>query len=559
MLRSLTIRNFALISALDINFGQGFSVITGETGAGKSIILGAMGLLLGNRADAKQVKEGAQKCVVEGAFSITDSERDVLSSLCDDSDWDTNECILRREVGANGKSRAFVNDTPATLAVMKTVGERLIDIHSQHQNLLLSDDNFQLRALDIIAGNTDLAAKYSESYKAYKQAVGAMLALQEKIDTNKANEDYLRFQLNELTSAGLKAGMQEELEESSQMLSHAEEISEAMSVASNMLSDDTSGAIAAVLQATNALERIGSVYPPAKELAERLHSVRIETADIADELARSSGQVEFNPQELERVNAALDTLYSLQRKYRLDTVEQLIDKRQETEELLSAIDDSGYEMEKLRGEAERQEKEAETAAARLTASRRKAATTIERGMTERLVRLGMPDIKFKIEIDKATSLTPKGADEARFLFSANKGMPLRPISEIASGGEIARAMLSLKAMMAAEMQLPTIIFDEIDTGVSGKVAEQMAAMMRQMAGQSNQVISISHLPQIAAMATRHYKVEKTARDDMAESTMRLLTDTERVDELAQMLSGSVVTEAAISNARQLLDAGKRHE
>jgi len=559
MLRSLTIRNFALISALDIDFEQGFSVITGETGAGKSIILGALGLLLGNRADAKQVKESANKCIVEATFTLTDNEKATLSALYEDADWDTSECILRREVGANGKSRAFVNDTPATLGVMKAVGERLVDIHSQHQNLLLSDDDFQLNALDIMADNTDLANNYSKSYKAYKQAVEAMQALQKKIDEGKANEDYLRFQLTELTSANLQSGMQEELEEKSQTLSHAEEISEALTVASNMLSDDTSGAVAAAIQAINALEKVDSVYPLAKELAERLRSARIEMADIADELARNAEQVEFNPQELERVNATLDTIYSLQRKYRLDTVEQLIDKRKELETTLSAIDDSDYEIEKLRSEAERTKKEAETAAKLLTASREKAATATERGMTERLAKLGMPDIRFKIELKTTATLTPKGTDEARYLFSANKGMPLRPISEIASGGEIARVMLSLKAMIAAIMHLPTIVFDEIDTGVSGKVAEQMAAMMRQMAGQDNQVISISHLPQIAALASRHYKVEKNANGNMAESTMRLLDKAERVDELACMLSGSVVTEAAISNARQLLNAARQHD
>jgi len=556
MLNTLAIRNFALIGALDIDFRQGFSVITGETGAGKSIILGALGLVLGSRADAKQVKEGAQKCVVEATFTLTAEQKSLFSELCPDCDWDSDECILRRELGSNGKSRAFINDTPATLSAMKTVGDRLIDIHSQHQNLLLSDDCFQLRVLDTMAGNGSLTSQYAAAYDAYRQKEAAIKAMQKKIADNKANEDYLRFQLDELTTAGLQPGMQEELEESSRLLSHAEEISEAVAVASTALSADGTGAVAMTISATNALDRVGSVYPLAAELAERLRSARIEMADIADELARSSQSIEFNPAELERVNALLDTIYSLQRKHHLDTVEQLISKREEIAALLSAIDDSDYELGKLRSEASQAEKEARSLAEKITSSRREAAKKIESGMTKGLKSLGMPDIRFSIEVSPAQSLTPKGADEAQFLFSANKGMPLRRVSEIASGGEIARVMLTLKSIMASVMSLPTIVFDEIDTGVSGKVAEQMAAMMRDMAGRDNQVISISHLPQIAAMAKWHYKVEKSNRSGMAESSMRLLSADERVEALAQMLSGSVVTEAATNNARQLIEAAQ---
>lgn len=557
MLNTLTIRNFALISTLDIDFAQGFSVITGETGAGKSIILGALGLILGNRADARQVKEGAQKCVVEATFSLTPTQMSTLASLCPDYDWDSNECLLRREVSSNGKSRAFINDTPATLAAMKTVGDRLIDIHSQHQNLLLSDDYFQLRVLDLIANNAPLVEQYAAAFEAYRQSEAAIKAMQKKIDDNKANEDYLRFQLGELTATNLQAGMQAQLEESSQLLSHAEEISEAVASASRTLADDNTGAVAMTISATAALEKVESVYPLAAELAERLQSVRIEMADIADELERSAQQIEFNPAELERVNAQLDTIYSLQRKYHLDTVEQLIAKREEISTLLSAIDDSDYELGQLRSEADKREQEARLLAEQITSSRQTAAEKVKNGMIKGLKALGMPDIRFEIEIGQAPQLTPRGIDEAQFLFSANKGMPLRRVSEIASGGEIARVMLTLKSIMASVMSLPTIVFDEIDTGVSGKVAEQMAAMMRDMAGRDNQVISISHLPQIAAMAKWHYKVEKTTRDDMAESRMRLLTADERVEALAQMLSGSVVTEAAMSNARQLIEAGQR--
>lgn len=558
MLNTLNIRNFALITTLDIDFAQGFSVITGETGAGKSIILGALALILGNRADAKQVKEGAQKCVVEASFTLTEAELARLTELCPDVDWDSNECLMRREVSANGKSRAFINDTPATLSAMKTVGERLIDIHSQHQNLLLSDDNFQLRVLDVIADNAALTSEYAAAFEAFHKSVAAIKAMQKRIDDNKANEDYLRFQLDELTAANLQPGMQEELEESSQLLSHAEEISEAVATAATALSDDATGAVAMAINAVNALERVEKVYPLAAELSERLRSARIEMADIADELERSAQQIEFNPAELERVNSQLDTIYSLQRKYHLDTVEQLIEKREEVSALLSAIDDSDYEIGRLRQEAQQREQEARQLSQQITKSRKAAADKVREGMIAGLKALGMPDIRFEISLQPTESLTPQGADDVEFLFSANQGMPLRRVSEIASGGEIARVMLTLKSIIASVVSMPTIIFDEIDTGVSGKVAEQMAAMMRDMAGGQNQVISISHLPQIAAMAKWHYKVEKTTRDGMAESSMRLLTGDERVEALAQMLSGSVVTEAAINNARQLIEAGQNN-
>lgn len=552
MLQSLTIHNFALISSLDISFEQGFSVITGETGAGKSIILGALGLLLGNRADAKQIKEGATKCIVEATFKLSEDARKQLAHLCPDCDWDEAECVMRREVTSSGKSRAFVNDTPTTLSVMKTVGDRLIDIHSQHQNLLLSDDNFQLNVLDTIAHNAQLSEQYTSIYKKYKDSDAALHALQQKIADSKANEEYLRFQLTELSSIELRAGMQEELEESSKILSHAEDIGEQLSAAFSALSDESTGAITMSEQALSALQHIADVYPLAHDLATRMESVNIEMADISSEIEHNVQSIEFNPAELERVNTELDAIYTLQRKYHVDTVEQLIEKKKDVESAVASIDDSDFELNQLQKETERLHKEAQSVAKQLTTTRQSAAKIIEKGMIERLKLLGMPDIQFKIELHPAPSLTQRGADEARFTFSANKGTPLRPIDEIASGGEVARVMLSLKAMIASATQLPTIIFDEIDTGVSGRVAEQMAIMMKDMAGGSNQVISISHLPQIAAKAKWHYKVEKNSEGDTTETSMRMLNNDERIEALAQMLSGSVVSEAALENARHLL-------
>lgn len=552
MLQSLTIHNFALISSLDISFEQGFSVITGETGAGKSIILGALGLLLGNRADAKQIKEGATKCIVEATFKLSEDEREPLARLCPDCDWDEAECVMRREVTSSGKSRAFVNDTPTTLSVMKTVGDRLIDIHSQHQNLLLSDDNFQLNVLDTIAHNAQLSEQYISIYNTYKGSDATLHALQQKIADSKANEEYLRFQLTELSSIELRAGMQEELEESSKILSHAEDIGEQLSAAFSALSDESTGAITISEQALSALQHIADVYPLAHDLATRMESVNIEMADISSEIEHDVQSIEFNPAELERVNAELDAIYTLLRKYHVDTVEQLIEKKKDVESAVASIDDSDFELNQLQKETERLHKEAQSVAKQLTTTRQSAAKVIEKGMIERLKLLGMPDIQFKIELHPAPSLTQRGADEAQFTFSANKGTPLRPIDEIASGGEVARVMLSLKAMIASATQLPTIIFDEIDTGVSGRVAEQMAIMMKDMAGGSNQVISISHLPQIAAKAKWHYKVEKNSEGDTTETSMRMLNSDERIEALAQMLSGSVVSEAALENARHLL-------
>lgn len=554
MLNTLTIRNFALIDTLDIDFMNGFSAITGETGAGKSIILGALSLLQGNRADVKQIAPNANKCIVEASFMLSDETLANLSTLFPDTDWTDNECILRREVNASGKSRAFVNDSPVTLADIKTIASQLIDIHSQHQNLLLTNPLFQLDVLDVIAHNKELLQQYAQVYKAYRQAHEKLLKAKKDIEEKTSNADYLRFQLTELNDARLSAGMQEDLEEKSRLLSHAEEIGQALSISVETLTNDNSGIILELSKTIKNLEGIANLLPLASEQNERLHEMYIELDDIASALSKAVETIEFNPQELERVNAQLDTIYTLQRKYHVDTVEQLIECRQAIAADLEIIDDSDFHLQQLQKEEQKCQQETIKIAQQLTSNRQKVAKDVEKEIENRLSTLGMPSAQVKFECNPSSMLTPTGADVVRILFTANQGMPLRPVSEIASGGEIARFMLILKSLIATASSLPTIVFDEIDTGVSGRVAESMALLMQKMASNENQVISITHLPQIAAVAQWHYKVEKNTTNERTNSTMYILDKQQRVNEIAQMLSGNTITKAALDNAKQLLEA-----
>lgn len=550
MLRSLYIQNYALIEKLDIDFGSGFSVITGETGAGKSIILGAIGLLLGQRADVKSIRRGAAKCVIEARFEIAGYG---MQPFFEENELEyEDECILRREVYASGKSRAFINDTPASLVQMKELGEQLIDVHSQHQNLLLNKEGFQLNVLDILAHDEDELAAYQSLHREWKQAQRDLENLIALAGQNKADEDYIRFQLEQLEDAHLTAGEQEELEREADTLSHAEEIKAGLFRAGQVMNSDEGGLLSALKECLNTMSGLQKVYPSAGELAERLESSYIELKDISQEISGKEEEVEFNPARLEEVNDRLNLVYTLQQKHRVSTVDELLALADDYAAKLSNITSSDEQIEELNSRSESLYNKVKKQAAVLTELRTAAAREVEKQMAARLIPLGMPNVRFRVEIGTRKEPGAHGADTVGFLFSANKNGALQNISSVASGGEIARVMLSVKAMIAGAVKLPTIVFDEIDTGVSGEIADRMADIMQEMGDSDRQVISITHLPQIAARGRAHYKVYKQDNETETNSHIRRLTDEERVEEIAHMLSGATLTEAALNNAKALL-------
>ena len=550
MLKQLYIKNFTLIDELNIQMHPGFSVITGETGAGKSIILGAIGLLLGNRADSKSIKAGRDRCVIEAHFDL--SKYDMQQFFTDnDIDEDLSDTIIRRELTAAGKSRAFINDTPVSLTKMRELGEQLVDIHSQHQNLLLQKEDFQLNVVDIIAQDEKQRKNYEAAYNQYKQANQKLNALKAEIEKNRENEDFLRFQFKELDEAQLQNGEQEELEQEYEMLSHSEDIKTALYQADNHLSGDDGNIIERLKQTSEQLANIKDVYPEVTELLERIDSSYIELKDIAQEVNGLTDHVEFDPARLETINERLDKLNSLQQKFHVRDLGELIETYHQLKEQLSHIDHSDENVEALEQEVAQLLEKAQKQAKELTAIRTKASKKVEEEMKQRLIPLGIPNVRFCISLTEKP-LSHDGGDKVSFLFSANKSTPLQPVTQVASGGEIARVMLSLKAMISGAVKLPTIIFDEIDTGVSGKIAEKMAQIMVEMGNHERQVLSITHLPQIAAMGSHHYKVSKEETDNGTISRMTELSQQERVQEIAQMLSGSDVSEAALANAKELL-------
>lgn len=551
MLKQLYIQNFTLIDEMNILFHPGFSVITGETGAGKSIILGALGLLKGNRADTKQIRQGEERCVIEAHFDIHQYDlKDFF--LENDLDDDPHDCILRREININGKSRAFINDTPASLSVMKDLGERLIDIHSQHQNLLLNKEDFQLHVVDILTKDEDTLRKYQESYQKYKKEQTILEEMIAKVSKDQENEDYLRFQLQELSDAELSEGEQEMLEQEISTLEHAEEIKSALYLSQNLISNESNGIIETLNQVSQQLQKIEQIYTPVQEISQRMESCYIEMKDLLQEITAQGEQVSYNPQQLEQSQARLDTINSLEHKYHVASIAELITYQQKIQEQINLLDHSDEEIQKQKDIVAKLLDNCTQQAERLTTIRKKAAKTIESEMKARLVPLGIPKINFKVDI-KPKELSPNGKDSVSFLFSANTNSPLSPVSQVASGGEIARVMLSLKAMISGAVKLPTIIFDEIDTGVSGSVAEKMAHIMDEMGNNHRQVISITHLPQIAALGKNHYKVSKTETPNGTISNMTPLNEQQRIEEIAQMLSGSNITKAALANARELLN------
>lgn len=552
MLKQLYIRNFTLIDTLDIHFNPGFSVITGETGAGKSIILGAINLLLGQRADVKSIKSNSSKCVIEAHFDI--SRYNMQDFFTENNiDFDDTDCILRRELNSSGKTRSFINDTPVALNLMRTLGQQLIDIHSQHQNLLLNEEDFQLNVVDIIAKDRELLIKYKEHFNAYKDAKKAVNRLCKEIEENKKNEDYIRFQLKELTEAELKDGMQEELERESEKLSHVEEIKTALYSAGTSLNsyESDNNVLDKVKEASRSIIGITSIYPEINSISDRLESCFIELKDISDEINSETENIEFDPSRLEQINSQLDKIYSLEQKYHVSNIADLINIQNNLEKQISNIDNSDEELDKLKSEEARLLKECEAIASELTEIRTKASKVIEQEMRNRLIPLGIPNVRFSIKIENK-NISEDGHDRISFLFSANTSTPVQPVAQVASGGEIARVMLSLKAMISGAVKLPTIIFDEIDTGVSGKIAEKMGDIMQEMGKANRQVISITHLPQIAAKGTTHYKVFKEETEHGTSSRMLILSKDERTKEIAQMLSGSEISDAAINNAKELL-------
>ena len=555
MLKHLYIKNFTLIDQLDIAFHSGFSVITGETGAGKSIILGAIGLLLGNRADSKQIKQGEKKCTIEAHFDLSHYG---FESFFEDNDIDfePEDTIIRRELTASGKSRAFINDTPVSLQMMRILGEQLIDIHSQHQNLLLQKDDFQLNVVDIIAQDSAALSAYHSSYQHYKESLQRLSDLKEQIAKAQENEEFMRFQFNELESAGLVEGRQQELEQESETLSHSEDIKTAYFKADHLLNDDDNGIIYKLGESLDSLSNIENVYPKAKDVVQRLSSVHIELKDIASEVGSEVENIEFDPSRLDSINQQLDQLNTLEQKYHVSTEEELIEIRDNIAEQLQSIDNSDEELESLTKKVDEELKLCTEKAAKLTELRLKAGKIVEKEMSQRLIPLGIPNVRFKVDIT-SKPLSMDGADKVQFLFSANTSTAMEPVAQVASGGEIARVMLSLKAMISGTVKLPTIIFDEIDTGVSGKIAQKMALIMQEMGNNNRQVISITHLPQIAALGSSHYKVEKEETAEGTRSHMRELNQEERVCEIAQMLSGADISDAALQNARELLNLSQK--
>jgi len=539
---------------LDISFEKGFSVITGETGSGKSIILGAISLLLGQRADVKTIKQGASKCIIEAHFNISAYQ---MQDFFEENqlEYDPEECIFRRELQASGKSRSFINDSPASLSVMKQLGERLIDVHSQHQNLLLNNEGFQLNVLDLLAHNEKAIADYKSAYTLYRKDVEELSKLTELAGKSKTDEDYIRFQLEQLDEAKLVEQEEVELEREAEVLNHSEEIKAGLYKVEQTLAADEGGLLSALKEDVNLLSNLQKVYQPATELSERLNSCYIELKDISHEIADKQEDIEFNPSRLEYINERLNLIYALEQKHRVQSVDELITLAGEYRTRLNAISSFEEQIELLTKQKDADYKKVKELAAGLTKQRTQSAKEVERQMIMRLKPLGMPNVRFSADILPKKEPDITGGDNVSLLFSANKNAPLQDISSVASGGEIARVMLSVKAMIAGATQLPTIIFDEVDTGVSGEIADKMAMIMQEM-GTCMQVISITHLPQIAAKGQIHYKVYKEDNETGTISNIRRLKQEERIGEIAQMLSGATLTEVAMDNARELLSLNR---
>ena len=551
MLQSISIQNYALINKLEIEFSDGFSVITGETGSGKSILLGALSLVLGQRAEGNVLKDREKKCIIESSFSISKYK---LQNFFEEHELDyEEETLLRREILPNGKTRAFVNDSPVSIKILKELGLRLVDIHSQNQNLVLGSFEYQVGIVDTYAGNADLLRKYQQQFDKYKNLKQELRKQEEIAEKEKADLDYFQFQLEQLIEAKLVKGEQKEMETELETLNHAEEIKSNLCKVYGHLSEGDFAIISQLKEARSAMGQIQSVFPEASALFDRLESSYIELQDLAQEIDRNNEIVEYDPARIEFLNQKLDTIYSLQQKHRVESVEELILIREELEQKVGKIESSDDLIEDLKKELGEQGIKLEKASEKLTNSRKKVVSAIEKTIVNQLVQLGIPNANFKVQIQNNEEFQYLGHDNVNFLFSANKNGHLEEVQRVASGGELSRLMLSIKYLISSSTALPSIVFDEIDTGVSGEIADKMGAMMNQMA-ENIQVISITHLPQIAGKGKYHYKVYKADDEHETYSNIVLLDKQSRLEELAKMLSGADLTKAALENAKVLLDS-----
>lgn len=549
MLKQLQISNYALIDSADISFDNGFSVITGETGAGKSIMLGALALILGQRSDTSAMRDKEEKCVVEACFNVEGYGLEPLF-VAEDVDFD-NETVIRREILPSGKSRAFVNDTPVTLNFLKELSQKLIDIHSQHQNLLLGDFNFQLMVVDTVAGNAHLKSDYRKGFDQLKQIKKERSRLLEMYEKQQSDKDYWSFQANQLREAAMQPGEQAELEQELEQLTHVEEIKAALSSANLLMAEGEYPILDGIHQVQGELSRVSKYLTGGDELWSRLEIINIELKDIAREIGERSAGIEFEPQRARYVQDRLDTIYSLQQKHHVDSVDALLSLLSDLDEKLTRLESFDEEIALLDNAIAAQQAIVETLAEKLSDSRKAVFESIQHSIEQQLHQLGMPHARFRISHSPAQAFRDDGFDEIQFLFTANKNGELADIPKVASGGEMSRVMLCIKSLLSSAKGLPTIIFDEIDTGVSGEIADKMGRIMQQM-GLNIQVISITHLPQIAGKGANHYKVYKTDTDHQTISAIRQLNDEERVLEIAGMLSGAELSEAALSNARDLM-------
>ena len=555
MLKHISIRNYALIESVEVDFTSGFSVITGETGHGKSVFLGAVSMLLGQRSDVKAIREGADKCIIEGCFDISGFG---LQPFFEENEIDyDDECIVRRELTASGRSRVFVNDTPVGVTQLKEIGAKLIDIHSQHQNLLIADKNYQLSVLDTLADDKLLLDRYSKEYNAYLSLVREIELMKEELEKSRRDEEWLRFQMNELESASLKEGELEELEQEVQELSHSEEIQAALYGACNAIDSDERGSLLTALRdASSALSRIASHYGAAEELSERLESNYIELKDCCSEMMQRAERVQFAPDRLEFVERRIALIYDLQKKHRVATVGELIALYNDISARLERISCGDDDIKDAEKQLSALRAGMADIAGELTEKRRQSAERLKNDITAILVNLGMPMIRFEVDMKRTSDFTSNGVDSVNFLFSANSSSAPQPLCDVASGGEMSRVMLALKSLIASQRNQPTLIFDEVDTGVSGVIAERMGRLMQQMGGANRQVLSITHLPQVAALGVNHYKVYKEETEKGTITNMIKLDQQERVREIAQMMSGEQLTDAAIENASLLLSQSK---
>jgi DNA repair protein RecN (Recombination protein N) len=553
MLSKLSVRNYALIRELDLNLNNGLTIITGETGAGKSILLGALSLILGTRADSSVLLDKNEKCVVEGTFEIGDYD---LEDFFVNNDLDYESvAIMRREINTAGKSRAFINDTPVTVNILKELGEKLIDIHSQHQTLMLNDNSFQISIIDSFAGTTQLKNDYRNSFRNFRKLCREYEELKEKAERNKADLEYYQFQLNQLDEAKLRENEQGELEKEQELLSHTGEIKQVLSGAGDLFSGEGASVLSSLTEIRTNLGKISSMLPSGESIVSRLASSYIELDDLANEIDKIARNIESDPDRLAVVNNRLDLLYSLIQKHRVKNLEELILKREEIKEKIKSIITGDERIEKLEVDLKKETENLTALSGEMSEKRKSVIHEIETKVTSLLKQLGMPNARFRVLLSQTDDFTANGIDKADFLFSSNRQVEPENLSRIASGGELSRVMLSLKSLLSRNNNLPTIIFDEIDAGVSGEVADKVGQILSGMGGYM-QVVNITHLPQVAARGTSHYHVYKEDKGDSTITMIKLLSPDERILEVARLLSGSEITDTAMKNAKELIKAAR---